>query len=76
MTIRLDNEVQDRLDRLAASTHCRPSALAAYPSRAFAENIDWQGAEIEATPRQADADDCAGRDEAAAPACKSQSNAG
>ena len=59
MTVRLDDEVKDRLDRLATATHRSKSFLAAEAIRAFVENNEWQIAEIEAALAEADAGDFA-----------------
>ena len=48
MTIRLDEDVKLRLDRLADSTHRSRSFLAAEAVRAYVESNEWQIAEIEA----------------------------
>ena len=55
MTVRLDDEVKDRLDRLATSTHRSKSFLAAEAIREFVENNEWQITEIEAALAEADA---------------------
>ena len=59
MTIRIDDEVKDRLDRLAASTQRSKSFLAAEAIRAFVENNEWQVTEIQAALAEADAGDFA-----------------
>jgi predicted transcriptional regulator len=59
MTIRLDDEVKDRLDRLAESTQRSKSFLAAEAIREFVENNEWQIAEIHAALKEADAGDFA-----------------
>ena len=55
MTVRLDDEVKDRLDRLATSTHRSQSFLAAEAIRAFVESNEWQIVEIEEALAEADA---------------------
>jgi len=70
MTIRLEDEVKDRLDRLAASTQRSKSFLAAEAIREFVEHNEWQIAEIHAALQEADAGDFAGDDEVAALAGK------
>lgn len=65
MTIRLDDEVKDRLDRLAASTQRSRSFLASEAIREFVEHNEWQIAEIEAALSEADAGDFASDDEVA-----------
>lgn len=65
MTIRLDDEVKDRLDRLAESTQRSRSFLASEAIREFVERNEWQIAEIEAALSEADAGDFASDDEVA-----------
>ena len=76
MTIRLDDEVKDRLDRLAESTQRSKSFLAAEAIREFVENNEWQIAEIQAALKEADAGDFASDRDVAALADKWQVNAG
>jgi RHH-type transcriptional regulator, rel operon repressor / antitoxin RelB len=57
MTIRIDDEVKDRLDRLAESTQRSKSFLAAQAIAQFVEMNDWQVAEIKAALGEADAGD-------------------
>jgi predicted transcriptional regulator len=59
MTIRLEDEIKDRLDRLAESTQRSKSFLAAEAIREFIENNEWQIAEIRAALNEADAGDFA-----------------
>ena len=59
MTIRLDDEVKVRLDRLADSTNRSKSFLAAEAIRAFVENNEWQIAEVKAALEEADSGDFA-----------------
>ena len=59
MTIRLEGEVRDRLDRLAEATQRSKSFLAAEAIRAFVETNEWQIREIRAALREADAGDFA-----------------
>lgn len=66
MTIRLDDEVKDRLHRLADSTHRSKSFLAAEAVRVYVETNEWQIAEIGAALLEADAGDFAIDDEMAA----------
>ena len=75
MTVRLEDEVKERLDRLAVSTHRSKSFLAAEAIREFVETNEWQIAEIRAALAEADADDFATPDEVAAVARKWQGNA-
>ena len=42
MTIRLDDEVKERLDHLADATHRSKSFLAAEAIRAYVETNEWQ----------------------------------
>ncbi len=59
MTIRLDDEVKDRLDRLADSTQRSKSFLAAEAIREYVEINEWQIAEIRSALNEADAGDFA-----------------
>jgi len=76
MTIRLDDEVKDRLDRLAESTQRSKSFLAAEAIREFVENNEWQIAEIHAALKEADAGDFATDQDVDALARKWAPNAG
>ncbi|MDA0224592.1 MAG: ribbon-helix-helix protein, CopG family [Proteobacteria bacterium] len=60
MTIRLDEDVRDRLDRLAEATHCSRSFLVTEAVRAYIEMNDWRVSEIHAALKEADAGDFAG----------------
>ena len=75
MTIRLEDEVKDRLDRLADSTNRSKSYLAAEAIREFVETNEWQIAEIRAALKEADAGDFASDEDVAALANKWQVNA-
>ena len=75
MTVRLDDEVKDRLERLAESTQRSKSVLAAEAIRDFVENNEWQIAEIRAALKEADAGDFATDKEVAALAKKWKVNA-
>ena len=66
MTIRIEDEVKDRLEQLSVSTQRSKSFLAALALREFIENNEWQVAEIEAALKEADADDFATDAEVAA----------
>ena len=55
MTVRLEDEVRDRLDQLAEATQRSRSFLAAEAIRAFVETNEWQIGEIRAALREADA---------------------
>jgi predicted transcriptional regulator len=70
MTVRLEDDVKHRLDRLAASTQRSKSFLAAEAIKVFVENNEWQIAEIQAALTEADAGDFAGDAEVAALARK------
>lgn len=59
MTIRLEPEIKDRLDHLAAATHRSKSFLAAEAIRQFVELNEWQVAETLAAIAEADAGDFA-----------------
>jgi len=76
MTIRLDDEIKDRLDRLAESTQRSKSFLAAEAIREFVENNEWQIAEIHAALKEADAGDFATDQDVDALARKWAPNAG
>ena len=76
MTVRLDDDVKERLDRLAASTQRSKSFLAAEAIREFVETNEWQISEIRAALAEADAGDFATPDELAALARKWSGNAG
>ena len=75
MTIRLDDKVKDRLDRLATSTHRSKSYLAAEAIRAFVEINEWQVAEVREAVGEADAGDFASDEDVAALARKWKVNA-
>jgi RHH-type transcriptional regulator, rel operon repressor / antitoxin RelB len=75
MTIRIDDEVKERLDQLAASTHRSKSFLAAQAVREFVETNEWQVAEIKDALAEADAGDFASDKEVAALARKWKVNA-
>ena len=59
MTIRLEDDVKDRLDQLAGATQRSKSYLAAEAVRAYVENNEWQIGEIHTALREADAGDFA-----------------
>jgi len=75
MTIRLDDEVKERLDHLADATHRSKSFLAAEAIRAYVENNEWQIGEVRAALKEADAEDFASDKEVAAVARKWKVNA-
>ena len=59
MTVRLDDEVKARLDRLAEATQRSKSFLAAEAIREFVDLNAWQLSEIQAALAEADAGDFA-----------------
>jgi len=65
MTVRLDDEVKERLERLAESTRRSKSFLAAEAIREFVENNEWQIGEIRAALKEADAGEFASEAEVA-----------
>ena len=75
MTIRLDDDVKDRLDVLAEATQRNKSFLAAEAIRAFVETNEWQIAQIQAGLQEADAGDFASDKDASALAKKWKVNA-
>jgi predicted transcriptional regulator len=75
MTVRLEDDVKDRLDLLAEATRRSKSFLAAEAIRAYVENNEWQIGEIQAALKEADAGDFADDKEVAALARKWRVNA-
>ena len=75
MTIRLDDDVKDRLDVLADATQRSKSFLAAEAIRAFVETNEWQIGETRAALKEADAGDFASDKDVAAFAKKWKVNA-
>jgi RHH-type transcriptional regulator, rel operon repressor / antitoxin RelB len=59
MTVRLEDDVKERLDRLAGATERSKSFLAAEAIRTYVENNEWQLAEIRVALNEADAEDFA-----------------
>ena len=59
ITVRLENEVKDRLDQLAESTQRSKSYLASKAIREFVENNEWQIAETREALKEADTGDFA-----------------
>jgi predicted transcriptional regulator len=55
MTIRLDDELKEQLDRLAAATQRSKSFLASEAIREFIELNEWQVQEIQQALKEADA---------------------
>ena len=72
MTIRLDDEVKDRLDKLADSTQRSRSFLAAEAIRDYVVTHEWQVTEIHAALIEADAGQFASDADVAALAAKWQ----
>jgi RHH-type rel operon transcriptional repressor/antitoxin RelB len=70
MTLRLEDDVKARLDKLADATQRSKSFLAAEAIREFVENNEWQIREIKAAIKEANAGDFASDDEVAALAKK------
>ena len=65
MTIRLEDDIKNRLDRLAAATQRSKSFLAAEAIRSFVESNEWQVGEIRAALKEADAGDYASEQDVA-----------
>lgn len=59
ITVRLEDEVKGRLDRLAESTRRSKSFLASEAIREFVENNEWQISETQAALKEAEAGDFA-----------------
>jgi RHH-type transcriptional regulator, rel operon repressor / antitoxin RelB len=76
MTIRIEDDVKDRLDRLAESTQRSKSFLAAEAIREFVENNEWQIGETRVALKEANAGDFASERDVAALAKKWNVNAG
>ena len=76
MTIRIEDDIKARLERLADSTRRSRSFLAAEAIRAYVEANEWQVAEIEAAIREAEAGDFASPAEVEALARKWGTGAG
>jgi RHH-type transcriptional regulator, rel operon repressor / antitoxin RelB len=70
MTLRLEDDVKARLDKLADATQRSKSFLAAEAIREFVENNEWQIREIKAGIKEANAGDFASDAEVAALAKK------
>jgi predicted transcriptional regulator len=75
MTVRLEDDVRDRLEELAEATQRSKSFLAAEAIREFVENNEWQIREIRVALKEADAGDFAADKEVAAVARKWKVNA-
>lgn len=76
MTVRLDDDVRNRLDQLADATHRSKSFLAAEAIRDYVETNEWQIAEVQAALKEADAGDFASDEDVAALGAKWQGKAG
>lgn len=76
MTVRLEDDLKDRLDVLAEATQRSKSFLAAEAIRTYVENNEWQIDEIQAALKEADAGDVASENDVAALARKWKVNAG
>ena len=72
MTVRLEDDVKDRLDVLAAATRRSKSFLAAEAIRSYVEGNEWQIGEVQAALKEADAGDFASDQDMAALAGKWQ----
>ena len=59
MTVRIDDDIKDRLEVLAGATKRSKSFLAAEAIRAYVDTNEWQIAEIQAAIKEADAGDFA-----------------
>lgn len=59
MTVRLEDEVKDRLELLSEATQRSKSFLATEAIVAYIENNEWQISEIKAALKEADAADFA-----------------
>jgi RHH-type transcriptional regulator, rel operon repressor / antitoxin RelB len=59
MTLRLEDDVMARLDKLAEATQRSKSFLAAEAIREYVENNEWQVHEIKAALKEANAGDFA-----------------
>ncbi len=75
MTVRLEDEVKNRLEVLADATQRSKSFLAAEAIRLYVETNEWQVAEIQAGLSEADAGDFASDKDVAALARKWKPNA-
>lgn len=76
ITIRLDDAVKDRLDRLAESTQRSKSFLAAEAIRDFVDSNEWQISETRAALKEANAADFASESDVEHFASKWKVNAG
>ena len=63
LTLRLDDDLKQRLDRLSKATQRTRSFLAAEAIREFVDLNEWQIGEIEEAKAEADREEFAGDDE-------------
>jgi predicted transcriptional regulator len=70
MTVRLEDEVKERLELLSEATQRSKSFLAAEAILAYIENNEWQIGEIKAALKEADSGDFAGDKDVSALATK------
>ena len=75
VTIRLDDDLEHRLDLLATATRHSKSFLAGEAIRAFVEAHEWKIDEIQAALEEAETGDFAGEEDVAALAKKWNVNA-
>ena len=75
MTLRLEDDIKARLDKLAGATQRSKSFLAAEAIREFVENNEWQIREVKAALKEANAGDFATDEDVAAVAKKWKVNA-
>ena len=75
MTLRLEDDVKNRLDKLADATQRSKSFLAAEAIREFVENNEWQIREVKDALKEANAGDFADDEDVAALATKWKLNA-
>ena len=59
VTLRLEDEVKNKLEKLAESTHRSRSFLAAEAIKAYVDSNEWQISEIQQAIKEADAGDFA-----------------
>ncbi len=76
MTVRLEDDIKDRLDALAEATQRSKSFLAAEAIRSYVESNEWQIGEIKAALKEADAGDFASDKDVTALTKKWKVNAG
>ena len=76
MTVRLEDDVKDRLDQLAQATHRSKSFLASEAIREVVETNEWQIGEIQAALIEAEAGEFASEHDVQVVAKKWRVNAG